>query len=109
MMDRDGKSRIRGDHDGVAPLDPPVHVVPFKPAGRQTAARPVLPPEVFAAVRGMWTAVLVRDYLTRHATDGVDTSLAPLYNASIASGGGHGEDGPASGEAKAAHQSEDHR
>src|SRR5437660_12935678 len=85
------------------------HVVPFKPVARQTAARPVLPPEVFAAVRDMWTAVLVRDYLTRHATDGVDTSSAPLYNASIASGGSHGENGPASGEAKAANQSEDHR
>jgi len=75
-----------------------------------TQVRRQLPATVFAALVEMWTTVLVRDYLARHAINAVDTSPAPLYNGSAPTGGGKDdEDGPASGEAKAAHQPKDDR
>src|SRR5262245_7423480 len=67
------------------------------------------PSMVFAALVEMWSVVLVRDYLARHAMDAIDAGPAPLYNGSTSTWESHGEDGSASGEAKAAHQPQNNR
>jgi hypothetical protein len=50
-----------------------------QPSSRnETRPRPALPPDVFAAVRDMWTTILVRDYIARHALDAVDVTSSAV-------------------------------